>query len=519
MSRTPTYASVVRTLLDRVLSWWVARASSHPQLVIASTGETGVTAEYSPSQALSTLARFPWVWVCASAVAWDLAGQPLVAVRREGRRRRIVDDQALSLLQRPSPSMPGTLFLAQLMLDRQLAGNAYVWVPGLGAWRAGLAPYPTLALRMHPEHVELRSGAFGMISAFVYTDTSTQARQTHTIPAEDVIYVRGPSWRDTALSVLGESVIRCLHEDLVTELAARKLVAQQAEKGRPDVFFSADGNVNKSIIDEILGRWVEATRNGLGAMVVGNGVTATPVSWSPKEFPFGERSDKLRDTILALFEVTPSRAGIAAANYGTDRQQARTYWSSLQRKSAEWSDAFSMLCAPGTRIEVDFSAVEALQVSYSERLARVQAWVAMGADPAEAAAYEGFDEAPIGAGAGTGSAGASTAPRTDSEDGYQGTRRALELALGVYLRAAGARYAAAAGTELGLLARSEAAILRSVLEGAGVARAAAWAEELAGITDEAVRSAGDIPLDELRAFSPDRARRIAITLDSLREAA
>jgi phage portal protein BeeE len=492
-----------------------------PGLLLSSASTAGmqrVLPEYSAEQALSTLARFPWVWVCTNAVAWDLAGQPLVAVRRTGKQRDLVDDPALALLRNPSPGMTGTLLFAQLSLDRQVTGNAYLWVPGLAAWKAGTGPYPVLAIRLHPHHVELLTGKLGLISAFRYTDTSTPSFDVHVIPAGDVVFVRGTSWRNTAQSVLGESVVRCLHDDLVTNLAARELVAAQASSGRPDVFFSTTGPVDEKARKDILSRWVDAIRSGVGAMVVGNGVTATPIGWSPKDFPFESRDEKLRDTILALFEVTPQRAGLVTANYGTDRQQARTYWSSIVRKASEWSDAFSQLCAPGVRIEVDFSNVEALQVSYSERMARVQAWAALGANPNEAAAYEGFDEAPKMPATAAGS-GASTAPRTESEDGYQGDRRSLELALEGYLRGAAERYTAAAGADASLLQRSETAILRAVLERGGVADAARWADELASITDEAVRSAGaDASLLELRAFGADRARRIAVMVGA-REAA
>lgn len=499
----------------RIAEWWEQRASAARQ-ISAGSGASVVLPEYSAEEALSTLARFPWVWVCASAVAYDLAGQPLVAVQSQpDGSRRLVDDAALALLQAPSPGVPGTLFRAQVALDRYITGNGYVWVPGLAAWRLGVGQYPALALRLHPAHLEAITGRMGLVLRWRYTDTTTGAPETIEIDPGDVIHLRGPSWRDTALSVLGESVIRCLHDDLVTELKSRELAAKQAAKGRPDVILAAAGPLDDAAKKRMIESYDRSLKEAHGAYVVGNGVTATPVSWTPEQFPLGDRTDKLRDTILALFEVTPARAGLVTANYGTDRQQARTYWSSLQRKSTEWSDGWSLLCRPGTRIETDFAAVEALQVSYSERMARVQGWVALGATPAAAAAYEGFDEAPVGDSA-PGST-ASTAPRTDSQDGYQGDRRSLDAVVAEYLVGAAARYTAAEGADLTLLHRAETQVLRSVLERAGVAEADWWAETVTEITAEAVRSAsGD--LTELGAFSRERAARLAARMQR-REAA
>jgi phage portal protein BeeE len=411
-----------------VIRQWLERATLPVVPSISVRSVARILPEYSPIGALSAMARFPWLVVASNAVASDLAATPIVAVRTDLRRKtgqRKIEpaSRAVALLDAPSPGMTRGQLLGQIGIDRYLTGNGYLWVPGLGAWSMNPkgSPYPTLALRCHPQGVTVAPLGLSRIGEYAYQDTSGPAPQLYRIPPEDMIHFRGPSWRDTGLAVLGESLVRSLDDDLRTSIASRELAAQQAASGRPDVIFSVQAAIDAKASAAILDRYAVATGpGGVGALVVGNGVEATPVSWAPKDFPFAEREDQLRDTILALFEVTPARAGVASANYGTDRQQARTYWTSIVRRSVEWAEGLSRLCEPGLHLEYDFSGNEALQVSYSERMARVQAWVGMGVPLADAAAYEGFDEAPKATQAAKPTE--SVAPETDSEDGYQGDR-------------------------------------------------------------------------------------------------
>ncbi len=512
------------TLLARIRGWVARAVGSAPLLALGSGGAVAVP-EYSPAAALSTMARFAWVWVCVRAVAGDLSSLPLVAaVRGPKGNRQLVDDPALALLANPSPGVSGTLFRKQLAVDHLLTGNAWIWVPGLAAWRAG-GPYPVVMHRMHPAHVRAVVADLSQVVEYHYDDTSVPVHRHYRIPPGDVLHVSDVSWSDTVSSILGESVVRALHDELITDLSARELAAKQAKKGRPDVMFSATGQMDDKAISSLIARWERATQAQHGAFAVGNGVTATTIAFTPKEIADAERQDRLRDKILAVFEVTPARAGLVTANYGTDRQQSRTYWSSIQRRSTAWSEVLTRLARPGVRIEHDLSDVEALQVSYSERLGRVQTWVALGAGPRAAAAYEGFDEAPVPdvlpAAGGTGT---SAAPRTDSEDGYQGDRRSaehLELHLRSYLRHSATRWQDAAAAELGLLTRLETERLYAhlVLVQVPPTTARLWAEETVAVTEEAVRGAGDVPVAELRAFSPDRAARLARQIRRAQEAA
>lgn len=516
-------------VLPAVSSAAVRWANASPQVLLSSGDPTPATPEYDPKTALSTVAKFPWMWTAVNAVAGDLAGLPLIAVKKvsSGKRRRVkretVEDKALELLEQPNASESGTLFRKQLAVDWLLTGNAYIWKASADA-----------IYRLHPSRTVPLVGLFGVVLGFEHWD----GRQTRKLTPDEVVHIRDVSWQDTAAAAVGESVVRCLHDDLMTEMASRELAAKQAKRGRPHILFKVKtANLSPNARKDILESWDAALKNDASAFAYGRDIEAQAIGWSPEEFKFQERSEWTREEILAVFEVPPARAGLTSANYGTQKQQMRTYAESLARRAAFFNDAFSRLAAAGVRILHDFSEVEALQASVTERLMHVQAWHALGATPAAAAAYEQFDDAPV--------------PDTRAEDGDdaeqvrrparprpeepQGDKTAafLPLSLLGYFREAAIRYEAAVakadeGVDTSLLTRWETERLFAVLTAAGLDHAVArtWAEEIVGITSEgvaiAVRAAGDDELDvgELELFSPERAQRLALQIRrSLEEAA
>jgi len=243
---------------------------------------------------------------------------------------------------------------------------------------------------------------------------------------------------------------------------------------------------------------------------------AQQVGLSARDMEFAQMRHDTRDMVLAVFGVPPTRAGIPAANYGTAKQEMRSYWEALLRgMAALFDDEFSRLTGDSSiRIEHDPTDVEALQVSYTERQMRASTWVhSFGADPAAAAAYEGFPDAP------TGTAGVP-AERPDKEpDEPQGSRRTLLGLLTVYLRGAAHRYEVS--EEPIARAEAEAQILGRALRDAGMpaALARSWAEEIAAQTDEAVAQAAGLSrsgLEHLAAFGAARARRLACAIQRAR---
>lgn len=476
-----------------------------PRASAASGDPEGVRPGYPTANSMSALAAFPWVWVCVRAVSTDLAGLPLVAKQSngDGTRKTIHNHPTLDLLNNPSEQCSGMRLRRQLLVDFLLTGNAYLWTPAEAA-------VPVI-LRLHPKHVVPKfDRSTGQISHYRYNDQQD-------IPWREVLHMADISWSDDIQGLLGESAIRCLHDDLTMEKSAKALAAKSSKRGRPEILFSPkDSNVDlgKDAIGKLRAIYDHAMSEGHGAFFVSGAIEATPLSLSPRDMEFAARSTATRDAVLAVFECPPSRVGLPLANYGTAKAQARVYWENLIHKAKLFDDEFSRLTGDGTRIEHDFTNVEALQVSYTERQMRAATWItAFGADPAAAAAFEGFDEAPVGNVA----LEDLRAPRRPAVE-VDEPQKSLDIALSSYFSGAVQRFASHVG-DISHLSMRESGYLSGVLEHAGVDRgvAFAWAQEIAQSTCDAVemnrgRAAVDgveVTLSSLAAFSERRASNLA----------
>lgn len=466
--------------------------------------------DYPALNSLSTLARFPWIWTAVQAIASDMAGTPIVAVRRKGRTarrvsdRELVDDPTLDLLEQPSAGMTGYLLLKQLWVDALLTGNAYLWRP------SEVAVY-----RLHPSATRVLPGPFGSAAAYEHTDSRTGQRTI--LPVEQVTHIRDVSWQDNDAEVYGESPIRCLHDDLTTDLGRRKTAAEVGARRTPDLLFSVKdvASLGEKGAERLIERWQKAITQKHGAFVTGGDVTATPLSFTPKDLAEAS-SEALRDETLAVFGVPPTRAGLTTASYGASRQEMRVYWEGLVARGKLFTSALSRLARPGTVLEYDYSSIEALQVSYTERQHRVEVWVSMGASPKAAAEYEGFDEAPVGDELPASQPSVSMPIDRQPEEPRDGGNDArVYEAIASHLQAAQAIYAEAGEADTGLLVRWQTERLFASLVESGVvdegatphARARWWAEEICAVTDEGVRMGMD------GTFGAARAR---VTADQIR---
>ncbi len=464
---------------------------------------------YPTLNSMSAMGRFPWVRVCVNAVSGDAAGLPLVAVKRapggsaRAQKRELVHDPILELLEQPSPGVTGTLLRRQLWVDWLLTGNWYVWRPS-----------PDLLFRLHPSHVTPKVVGYRIVSYRVW---DAERGEHFDLPPYDrgtgvgLLHVRDASWTDDLSAVLGESAIRCLHDDLLIELGAKTLAASQAAKGRPDMLLATEHTLGPKMSGEISDTWEKAVTDRKGAFVTGRGIKATLLSWSPKEFEYAARSGVTRDVILAVFEVPSARAGGPAVNYGTQKQQMRTYWESIRTRCRLHEDGFSLLAAPGVRVEHDFQDLEALQVSYTERIAQIGALVTLGATPAAAADYVGLDDAPLP----DEIPEAFTRPQNIDKRPEEptGDRSLLVVSLAAYFAEAQPRYvemaaAAEGGSDISLLVRWETERLAAILD-RHTSHAKWWACELAGATIEGARIARDDEDALGRLFGAERADRTA----------
>ena len=354
---------------------------------------TGVAREagYSSAQAMSAFAAFPWVKACVTAKSVDLSGLPLRLTRGKGSAAEVIDDHEIhELLAQPSERVNGLSFRRQLWVDLDLTGN---WFGAL----IGPSVRPVSLLRLHPARVRVLSTSDGQVEGYEYDRRGGSSRYAW----DSVLHVRGPSWEDDPQGLFGTGLIRSLHNDLTSDLAAQKTSAKAARKGRPDAVVRPKGDVDRWTPDQvnlikhsIESRLAEAEG---GALVLGGSAEYTPMSWSPKDMAFPELRKHVREAVLAAAGVPPSRVSLPTANYAQSREMDRTYWQALQGE-ASMIDAeltrMARLWDPRFRISHDFSAVPALQEDRSLRVDRVHKWWMMGIGLSEAAAYEGFEDLP-----------------------------------------------------------------------------------------------------------------------------
>lgn len=346
-----------------------------------------------PIVSLAAYAEFPWVRACIDAIGEDLSGLPLRLTRGKGPNAVVIESHpVLDLFATPTTTLDRVAWERQLITYWIPTGNAAILLVG------GSRP-SSLAL-LHPELVRIVSDEVGQIAGVEY---HSQAQGVRYYGPEAVQVLASPSWRANHESMVGEGAISALKYDLNAERNAVKLASRQAARGRPDVVLSpteAGALIPKAARDEIASAYADfAGRNG-AALVLSGAMKAEWPQYTLRDLEFADQRKLTRETVLAVLAVPPTRLGLPMANYATANQQERSYWQGLRARAALLDASYTRIARrfdPSLTLTHDFSQVPALQESRTERLERVHGWVSLGATPAEAAAYEGFADAPVDA--------------------------------------------------------------------------------------------------------------------------
>lgn len=349
------------------------------------TATVPAVAPYPVARAMSALARNPTFFTSVQAIATDLVGLPLVVERGDGpNRTQVPNHWFLRLLKRPNLKVRGKRFRKQLIADMRTAGVAYVRV-----WR-NPSGQPYQLARIHPAAIDPLVGADMEVLGYRFHDGKELA-------FGDVLAFADISYEDRESMVLGTSVTRPLSLGMQVDEDMRIHTGRAAKRGRVEVI-GAPVNENTGLgpqrIEALQDSYAETMEAGLGLWVASAAIKLDVASLSARDAEFLGMSDRNRAEILGCMGVPPVRAGDPVANYGTAKQQMRTYWENLQGFVSIIDDEFSSLLAPDETFRHDFSRVEALQTATTERLDRVIKWVSLGMDPNEAARYEQFVDAP-----------------------------------------------------------------------------------------------------------------------------
>ena len=354
----------------------------------------GVRNPYDSRSALSALAAFPWPFACVQAISSDLSSLPIRVYRGKGADAEMLDSHpVLDLLDTPSSRVGGLLFRRQLYTDFVLTGNAFVLLAGQGG-------VPTSLLRLHPARVRIQPMTDGQPGAYIYD--SGNGHNPDEYLHDQILHIRAPSWSDDPSNLWGTGAVQPLHHDLITEKSQAALSARTAATGQPVGILSPKEEGDRWSKQQVtdLRRLYESQmqQGGSNVLILGGQAQFEKLGFTPREMEFSQVRDFVRSSTLAAFDCPPSRVGLPNTNYATAAAQARRFWEGLQGRSSIIDEQLTRLARmfdPELTVRHDFSGVEALQESRTERLNRVQQWAMMGVPLSEAAAFEGFDDLPF----------------------------------------------------------------------------------------------------------------------------
>lgn len=340
--------------------------------------------------------EFPYVAACVRAIAQDLAQLPLrVQDGRDKKARQVPAARVLDLLAQPNTQTTEMGLRETLVWYLLLCGVAYLEpVPLTGR--------PISVLAHHPDHVLPQRDLVGRVTHYMITGPNGQ----YSRKPEEIIRIAFPS-----IDPSGEefSPVRSLIRELNLDWNLRDRAEKSAKKGGPDALLHPEGS--DAAMDMMSGPELDEARRDLRVqmarhrgepMLMGRRYGVTPLGYSQVDLATLEQREAVRDAVLASFGVPPVRVGLVTANYAQSKEMMLGYWGdTLPGYARRLDEAFTELSrrlreGPADRqVFHDFSGSPATQAGQSERLDRVERWVKLGVDPAAAAAYEGFEDAPF----------------------------------------------------------------------------------------------------------------------------
>lgn len=397
-SATPIHRDPGAPLYARAISWVTAAlASALPASWVGAGG--GSIAAWSAGSAAAWPSNYeaaagfaqasgdPWLFSSVKVKALDLAGLPLRAVRvdADGVELRLPpaeEPEILRLLRKPAPGVTGREFMAQLVVDLEVAGNAYVWDRG------------NELRRLHPASIvpSVRD-RWGEVVIWRWTDALGGSVD---IPDDQIVHVRGISFGGPGDPIQGTAPTAALSPGVITASKAKIMAARQAGSGTLRQVVSLPTGTQPKAIKEAKENLKSAMVSGDELIFVSGGdMDVRPIAISPKELEFSAVQEMSRDEICAVMSVPGTKSGTLKAAYGQARQENRAYYESLRSGPAALiGDAFSARPSvpPGVRIEFDFSSVESLQSGVLDRVSQAEGLTRLGVDAAAALRFVGFQE-------------------------------------------------------------------------------------------------------------------------------
>lgn len=306
--------------------------------------------------------RNPVVAACVGVYASTLNEAPLAAMYDDGTINR---QHPVSLLfRKPNPRMGQAEFWQIVWTYLAIGGNAYI-VKVRSAMGNIVELYP-----YSDAHVAPLLNDLGWIYAYRYNSGNI----VQDWPAEDVIHIQNPAYRDPLAMHKGISPISVAWDKINTynELQATiySLVASNAV---PSGILSAPGDIGVAAIESLKVQ-LQKRRNAQGRertdpLVLGSGMNYTQMGLDAQRLQAIETIRELETSICGAFRIHPAvvqtSAGLAISTYNNLQSAYQEYttltrvpfWNALEEQlEAGLTKEF-----PGVSLQFDLSEVQALQ--------------------------------------------------------------------------------------------------------------------------------------------------------------
>ena len=266
-------------------------------------GSSGRPAPWAADAAEQVLHLRHWVYAAVRAIAGAVASQRLrFYSTAKGGKVELGDHPASRLFSRVNPFHTRWWLMSSTVTCLELTGNAYWWVPAnrLGA--------PAEIWLMPPHRVRVIPDERLFVGGYVYR---LGAREVRFDPGE-VVHFRYPN---PTSDFYGAGPLQAAAESVD---AHERLKAAQASSFAGGTFPGLILSAARPMSEEALKRLEAKVREHYGsseragrALLLEEGLSASALSFSPKEMDFLSSGRVTRDEILGVFGVPAAIAGLA----------------------------------------------------------------------------------------------------------------------------------------------------------------------------------------------------------------
>ncbi len=243
-----------------------------------------------------------WIYAAVRAIATRVAGTPLAFVRTDTGERLDPAHPLPALLAEVNPFDTAVSLWTRTMIHLELTGNAYWYAPANALGRvAALWLLPSQHMRVVPDRARF-------VGAYLFRATGVEGRfgpggviHLKYPGPESAYYGKGPL-QAAAGSVDSHEAMKTAERRSFANGAFPGLAVQTGEKLSADV---------RKRLEEALRRGFGGPDRAGRALILEQGLSVRPFTFSPREMDFLESSRMTRDEILAVFGVPAAVAGIS----------------------------------------------------------------------------------------------------------------------------------------------------------------------------------------------------------------